>query len=120
MYNYTTKVCSKCGEEKPISEFGKRNKSPDGLQYQCKECRKEIHREYMREYRKKNKEYESVSRKTRKKIARTGDEVCAVCGKSGDDLQRHHPDIEQYPYLIIWLCPKCHSEEHMAERKGEQ
>lgn len=34
------KTCSKCDEEKPTSEFGKRKDRPDGLQYHCKACKK--------------------------------------------------------------------------------
>jgi hypothetical protein len=34
-----SKTCSKCGEEKPLSEFGKRKDRPDGLQYHCKACK---------------------------------------------------------------------------------
>lgn len=33
-----TKVCTKCGEEKPVSEFGKKKASKDGLHYYCKPC----------------------------------------------------------------------------------
>lgn len=36
-----TKVCSKCKQELPISHFNGSRKSPDGLQYYCKECVKE-------------------------------------------------------------------------------
>lgn len=32
------KVCTHCGEEKPISKFSKHRHSPDGHAYQCKEC----------------------------------------------------------------------------------
>lgn len=35
-----TKVCSKCGQEKSHSDFGKDSKSNDGLRSDCKECRK--------------------------------------------------------------------------------
>ena len=41
-----TKVCSKCGEEKPLNEFEKGRK-------QCKKCRKE----YMKQWREEHKEY---------------------------------------------------------------
>lgn len=34
----TAKVCTKCGETKPLGEFGKRRTSADGLQYACKPC----------------------------------------------------------------------------------
>lgn len=37
--NHTqTKNCTKCGTEKPISAFGKRSASKDGMQSQCKQC----------------------------------------------------------------------------------
>ena len=35
-----TKVCSKCGEEKAHTEFGKDSSKADGLKSHCKECRK--------------------------------------------------------------------------------
>lgn len=35
------KTCSKCKIEKELSAFGKHSTNKDGLQYQCKECRKE-------------------------------------------------------------------------------
>lgn len=34
------KTCSKCKEEKPLTEFYKKKDAPDGLQYRCKECSK--------------------------------------------------------------------------------
>jgi len=79
-----TKKCSRCGKVKPLSEFHKHCRNPDGLKYACKECiraarqtpeaklidaansrkwraanrekNREFMRSYMREYRRKNKE----------------------------------------------------------------
>ena len=34
-----TKICSNCGQEKPISEFPKCKRNKDGLDTHCKECR---------------------------------------------------------------------------------
>jgi len=36
-----TKVCTKCGEPKPLSQFWKQKQTPDGLAYACKTCRNE-------------------------------------------------------------------------------
>lgn len=36
-----TKLCTKCGKTKPISEFGLNKSKKDGLQSYCKECVKE-------------------------------------------------------------------------------
>lgn len=33
-----TKVCCKCGKEKPISEFGHHHWSKDGYRNECREC----------------------------------------------------------------------------------
>ena len=59
------KTCSKCGCEKPVSEFALRNNSKDGLTGQCKACLNKKHqkhrdlnvdavREQAREWRKRN------------------------------------------------------------------
>jgi len=32
------KTCTKCGETKPLSEFGKHKQMKDGLSYWCKDC----------------------------------------------------------------------------------
>ncbi|GAH40943.1 unnamed protein product, partial [marine sediment metagenome] len=34
-----TKRCTKCGEEKPLTEFHKNKYNKDGLTYSCKACR---------------------------------------------------------------------------------
>lgn len=38
----TTKTCSKCGRELPLSEFYKKSNTKDGLQYCCKKCQNEL------------------------------------------------------------------------------
>ena len=43
-----TKKCNKCGEVKAKSEFGKKRRNPDGLQYKCKSCRNLAASEYRR------------------------------------------------------------------------
>ena len=41
-----TKVCPKCGQDKPITEFSKNKKNKDGHFTYCKECQLVINREY--------------------------------------------------------------------------
>lgn len=41
---------------------------------------------------------------------------CSVCGSTGR-IQGHHPDYA-YPLDVIWLCPKCHYEEHRRLKNG--
>ena len=43
-----TKVCTKCGEDKPLTDFNKKSAAPDGLTPHCKSCAKayyEVNRE---------------------------------------------------------------------------
>ena len=40
------KVCVRCKESKPLSAFGKRAKSGDGLQFWCKPCKSEVSKEW--------------------------------------------------------------------------
>mgnify|MGYP003414767032 CR=1 FL=1 len=49
----TTKVCTKCGIEKPISDFGKYSRNKDGLSVVCKECTNKKQREYLNKALKK-------------------------------------------------------------------
>lgn len=37
---YYMKVCSRCKEEKELSEFHKQSRNADGLRYECKQCAK--------------------------------------------------------------------------------
>lgn len=40
------KLCKKCDTIKPLADFGVNNSKPDGLQSQCRECRKETNHAY--------------------------------------------------------------------------
>lgn len=51
----STKICSKCGRELPISEFSKDKSKKDGLQAYCKECNKQYREEHKEEYQKQYK-----------------------------------------------------------------
>jgi hypothetical protein len=83
--NKGCKKCSHCGKEKPFSEFGKNSRSRDGLEYECRQCRSELHqawyygpnyeknKEYVRKYEKRN--YRKLKRNELKallKIAEDG------------------------------------------------
>ena len=41
-----SKICTKCGIEKPLLSFHRQSKARDGHVSQCKECRNATHREY--------------------------------------------------------------------------
>lgn len=63
----TTKICIKCGIEKPLSEFYKRKACPIGVVSACKECEKIRDRVRSKLYYKKNKEKVALRGKTYRK-----------------------------------------------------
>lgn len=52
-----TKVCTKCGRELPLSEFGKHRITKDGLSYWCKECSKQDNLQRSQRDKEKRKKY---------------------------------------------------------------
>lgn len=52
-----TKKCNRCGEFLPLSAFGVKSNTPDGLNRTCKACLREYQKEYYEKNRggKKNK-----------------------------------------------------------------
>jgi len=133
----SSKVCSKCGEEKSFHEFYKDKSRPDGLRADCKMCfRKYDHKRGQTEYRKsqnrKNERgwYKKNPDKARAKKMRyperykarvalryavrkgriTRPVVCSVCGKHGP-TEGHHNDYSK-PLDIRWVCHSCHRKIH--------
>jgi len=74
------KKCSKCGEAKELTEFGKSKFGKGGLQSSCKSCIKEYKKEYreknkeaIKNYREKNKEATKEHREKNKEAKRKYD-----------------------------------------------
>ena len=134
------KVCFKCGNLKPLSEFYKHPQMKDGHLNKCKECNKvdvknnyHDNREYYAGYEQKR-----AQRPERKKAALTYQkkrrtknpepykantavsnavrdgrlfkEPCFQCG-AVENIEAHHPDYSK-PLDVVWLCRACHLAEH--------
>lgn len=130
------KICTKCNQEKPLSEFYHHRR--DGYSYWCKSCSREYRlklkeqgywREYyqrprvkkmraraIKKYRKHP--YTKPMRQARRRANHLKDtglilaHPCQVCG--GENTEMHHPDYEQ-PEQVVWLCRKHHIELHKLE-----
>lgn len=58
-----TKVCYRCKEERPVSDFSKDRTRKDGLSNKCADCDRELYREY---YRRNREEVRERKRKHQK------------------------------------------------------
>jgi len=69
------KTCTKCKEEKDITEFHVSNRNPDGLRFHCKECRKS-------ENARTNSRRRDISRNKYP----TPHDICTYAIKEGDEI----------------------------------
>lgn len=53
------KICPKCNIKKPVNEFDKNERRPDGLSWQCKICRKKYYQKNIKEIKKKTIKYQA-------------------------------------------------------------
>jgi len=122
------KVCSKCREELDESAFYKRKDSPDGLSYECRECRRKVVRKYYKdnthiwkEYRVENLEEIKEKKRNRRQRRRLtilthygGDPPhCECCGESNiefltidhinNDGAEHRKEIGGSAALPKWI-----------------
>ena len=133
-----TKICTKCGEEKPLTEFNFKNKAKNKRQSQCKDCQRKRERElYNTIYKYKNNElYSNNRRRWRIEMRNIIQEIkscgCALCGeKDTCCLDFHHlhdkefeiskaSDVSKerlYEELkkCIILCANCHRKLHAGK-----
>ena len=134
-----TKVCSRCKQEKPLSEFNKKGK---WYQPFCKKCQ----HKYQKDWYQKNKERHKVNVRKRKQELkewfRNYKETlsCSECGESrGPCLVFHHKDsaekeseigdmvsnnyskesiLEEISKCIV-LCANCHLVLHWEEQHSD-
>ena len=73
-----TKICTKCEEEKELSNFNKNKNYKDGLSYWCKECISQ----YKKDYALKNKNYRDKNKiKCKKWYEENKEEALQQCKK---------------------------------------
>lgn len=89
------KRCTKCKQEKPITDFPKNNKFKSGLNTQCKTCANEYHRKYYKKNKRKFKDYYKNEKETKS----THKYNCIDCGK-----------LTIKSYMISLQCDDCQSE----------
>ncbi len=118
------KICFRCKQDKPLSEFHKDSSKKDGLRGKCRQCCFEANKEYYSSAHGKA----IVSGQTKRKWIRTKKKVscrnllniaimdgivfkkpCQICGSP--HVEAHHDDYDK-PLEVVWLCRFHHNELH--------
>ena len=98
-----TKVCSRCHEEKPKTEFGMRSDRKSGVQSHCKDC------EHKRKY--------PNSERHIKQKCREGFKICSHCGKEKplEEFRRRKDRKRGFASL----CRECDNKKHYDKSHGK-
>ena len=133
-----TKTCTKCGIEKPLTDFNFKNKALGKRQAMCKECQRARERElYGMSYRQKNKDRYTENRKKyrermRSIIQNAKSKGCIICGETESCcLDFHHlynkefviaggTEVSEKRLLqeiskCVVLCANCHRKLHAGK-----
>lgn len=121
------KICNRCNQTKPISEFDKDKSHKDGLNNWCKACKYEQKKNYRstplghQDYLARNKKYRvnNVEKDrardqvwmavSRGRLVRPS--ICQSCGVECKPEAHHYNGYGKgHRYDIQWLCKKCHTE----------
>lgn len=134
-----SKVCSRCMQEKPISEFYAHKR--DGHTYWCKVCSHNYYLElkergYFKEYSQRPNvkvmranvkgKYRTHPYTKQPDLARCRAyrlvnrglierQPCVVCGDTNAEM--HHPNYNE-PGIVVFLCEKHHQELHKKEAQN--
>lgn len=145
-----TKVCSVCGQEKPLSEFNKNKNRADGLQEKCRACFSEYNRRrYLSNPEKfkkaakarrdfdpradfetrvkackknptKKNAYMAVDAAVRAGVIERPDH-CTGCGCPDTEHRiEAHHASYERPLEVVWLCTPCHRRLDQQRRKYEE
>ena len=104
-----TKVCSVCGRELPVSEFGRHSRTKDGYQPFCRQCHSEMNKGHRKRQAFENNEAPAKPEEVKKIVAEnTPPPKPRKETKSGKPRGRKvlHPDIEKDGVLMHW-CGHC-------------
>lgn len=122
------KICPKCEEEKPLSEFHKNSSSKDGRGGYCKSCMAEYNKQY---YHKEIGDESGSLLRNRAIVVKALMAGCSKCGESDVEvLHFHHRDPDEKETRVSALisgatnrllgeiekcdvlCANCHSRQH--------
>lgn len=102
------KRCTKCGVEKPLSEYGRQSANKDGLMYHCKECVRLYHKARYNDPKYRDYQRDSSLRATYgislEEYNLMLDEQGGVCAICGEEERRLHPKTQEQQMLSVDHC----------------
>ena len=127
MTDEKTKVCTKCGQELPLSEFVIQKKSKDGLMYWCKSCMKEYNKIRYETHQSdllthNRKYYKCTTNPSCPRVGGKGAQfelfVCEVCGTEFRRLKSNVDyEYERHGSLPRFCSRECY---HESQRKSHK
>lgn len=103
------KICTKCEEEKPTTEFYKSSGHKDGIQSTCKMCTRDIDKE------RSSKRQESYRLSHPKETVDTTHRVCSKC-KIDKPIEQFWKDNSNKTYGRMSICIECRKKEHAIKQ----
>ena len=101
--NMKEKLCTKCGESKPLSEFHKKKDNKDGLRAQCKKCRRIEGIVFRSKQPPPTIRIENYN--ARKNLFIAGNKKCTKCEEI-KNLKNFHKNKNNKDGFVDW-CKKC-------------
>ena len=140
VFKLKTKLCTRCEQEKSISEFYKNKRAKDGLRTECKICGNIQAKKWAKENKKQH--YASV-KKYRLKKRKWYEEyksniTCKICGENHSAcLEFHHRNPDEKDFSVAYMvetqsfkrlveemkkcdifCSNCHKKLHYNLKRG--
>lgn len=125
------KTCSRCGISKPFDQYNLDREKKDGLQTQCKECKRAAQK---RDYSAKAEIYMDRQRRKRaeslqenrahwavysaiKRGVMIRPKSCTKCGCRDQRIEAHHHKgyDEEFKLDVVFLCTQCHRAAELKE-----
>ena len=110
------KVCSLCGQPKPLSEFHRRRQTvKSGFRAACKACTSEARKKIPRKPKDEEERHKARVRAQTQYAVEQKTLVTTPCARCGDpDSEAHHLSYDRPDsYLDVeWLCRLHHATEH--------
>lgn len=111
-----SKICPKCKTEVLFTDYTKNISRSTGLGVYCKKCERS-RRDYSDVHKRNmeiNPEHMRARRNLRSQVCKgriIKSLTCEICGVKCI-TEGHHKDYSK-PYDVIWLCTKCHRDNHL-------